>query len=169
MGHRVFKGEETAKKLLEGAQKAADQLCNMFVDGRLIRIRRGQQLGSNEGMLEDYVFAIQGLLALYQEDFNQRWFDTALQLQQAQDECFTGLGKRYSLSPLHNSPLPPRQDYLDGDLPSAQSTAITNLLTLNALNISDGEAAGAMLQQAERLLLAVGDTVMKSPLSHASY
>merc|ERR1719181_2361472 len=99
-------------------------------------------------MLEDYAFAIQGLLALYQQDFDVQWYNMAKQLQETLESSFGGLGKRYSLSPLQNSPLPPRQDFLDGDLPSAQATAISNLLTLNALALSkaDGDPAAKLLK-----------------------
>jgi len=174
MAHRVLRGNtesSAGKQFLEAAQRAAEQLLTMEVEGKLVRIVRAGQPGANEGILEDYAFSIQGLLSLFQEDQDPRWHEAAVRLQQLQDDHFSGLGKRYSLSPLHNSPLPPRQDFLDTDMPSAQSTAISNLLTLNALSLdpSNPDQAGVMLQQAERLLLAVGDAVMKSPLSHASY
>merc|ERR1711939_822026 len=102
-----------------------------------------------------------------------QWYDMALKLHGAQDEYFSGLGggKRYSLSPLQNSPLPPRQDFLDTDLPSAQATAISNLLTLNAVNLdpTNTKPAEKLLGQAEKLLLSVGDSIVKAPLAHASY
>jgi len=123
--------------------------------------------------LEDYAYVVQGLLALYQEDFNPEWYHHAVRIQEAQDQHFSGLGKRYSLSPLQRSPLPPRQDFLDSDLPSAQGTAISNLLTLNALTQEAGDGpeseSGKLLRHAEQLLLAVGDTVVKSPVAHAQY
>jgi len=171
MGHRVLRKEGLGKQYLEAAQKAAARLCEMVVDGKLMRIRHGEGHGASEGMLEDYTFSIQGLLALYQEDFDLQWYHKAVELQGLQDELFTGLGKRYSLSPLHNSPLPPRQDFLDSELPSAQATAITNLLCLNALSLDTANPgpAAELLQHAEKLLLAVGDSVVKAPLSHASY
>lgn len=171
VGHRIFRESENGRQFLEAAQRAAAQLCAMWVDGKLLRMVRGEVSGSADGMLEDYAFGIQGLLALYQEDFDVRWYEMAMQLQQAQDELFGGLGKRYSLSPLHNSPLPPRQDFVDSELPSAQGVAIHNLLLLNTLNLSSSkpQQADAYLQKAEQLLLAVGDSVVKAPLSHASY
>jgi len=117
-------------------------------------------------MLEDYALCVQGLLTLYQEDFDPQWFALASEMQAAQDAHFTGLGngKRYSLSPVQNSPLPPRQDFTDGDLPSPQAMVISNLLTLNALSQDP-----AQLKAAEKLLLAVGDAVVKSPLVHSQY
>lgn len=171
IGHRVCGGDETGKAFLAAAQKAAGQLRGMLSDGKLCRMIRGKTRSTNEGMLEDYALCIQGLLALYQEDFDVQWYELSLKLQEIQDELFSGLGKRYSLSPLHNSPLPPRQDFLDSEIPSAQSTAITNLLTLNALSLdlSNPKPAEKYLQKAEKLLLAVGDAVVKAPLSHASY
>lgn len=141
----------------------------MFVDGKLARISRGGVHANSEGMLEDYAFVVQGLLALYQEDFDYKWYEGALALQEAQENLFSGLGKRYSLSPVHNSPLPPRQDYVDTDLPSAQATCISNFLTLNAMEQANSKTADKMLKEAEKLLLAVGDGAVKAPLSHASY
>merc|ERR1712159_847780 len=147
----------------------------MFVEDKLMRLAWGEIISDNEGMLEDYAFAVQGLLALYQEDFNPEWYELAQRIQASQETHFSGLGKRFSLSPLEDSPLPPRQDFFDGaDLPSAQSTAITNLLTLNALlqtssDPAEGDAASKVLRQAEQLLLSVGDNVVKSPVVHAQY
>jgi len=115
---------------------------------------------------------VEGLLALYQEDFNMSWYELARELQDAQDSLFGGIGKRYSLSPVANSPLPPRQDYRDTELPSAQATAIANLLVLNAMSLEPGKnntESERFLQKAEKLLLAVGDSVVKEPLAHASY
>merc|ERR1711966_412041 len=115
----------------------------MYREDRLMRLKWKENLSEHEAMLEDYALAIQGLLALYQQDCDSQWYEMALKLQESQDAHFSGLGKRYSLSPLQNSPLPPRQDYLDGDLPSAQATAISNLLTLNALALNKADADSA--------------------------
>jgi len=173
LGHRILQGDmpEDASQFLAAAQRAAQQVRSMFLNGTLVRLKWNDTLSDHEGMLEDYALVIQGLLALYQQDFDTQWYDLALELQNTQDEHFSGLGKRYSLSPLQNSPLPPRQDYLDGEVSSAQATSISNLLTLNALSLSqlDPTLATKLLEQVERLLLAVGDNVVKNPVSHAQY
>merc|ERR1719409_951840 len=89
MGHRLCRGDECGKQFLAAAQRAAKQLCSMFVEGKLKRLAKGGSVSAHEAMLEDYAFSIQGLLALYQEDFDVQWYEMALKLQGAQDEYFS--------------------------------------------------------------------------------
>merc|ERR1711998_748292 len=97
-GHRVLCTEQNSKELSEqvlgSAQRAAKQLCSMFQDGKLNRCKWNESLSGIEGTLEDYAFAIQGLLALYQQDFDVQWYNMAKQLQETLESSFGGLGKR---------------------------------------------------------------------------
>ncbi len=75
-------------RYLAAARKAALMIKErLFSDGRLYRSYRGGR-GSVEGFAEDYAFLIQGLLDLYQADFEIGWLQWALDLQATQDRLF---------------------------------------------------------------------------------
>eukprot|EP00657_Telonema_sp_P-1_P007088 TRINITY_DN2669_c0_g2_i1.p1 TRINITY_DN2669_c0_g2~~TRINITY_DN2669_c0_g2_i1.p1 ORF type:complete len:611 (+),score=113.16 TRINITY_DN2669_c0_g2_i1:144-1976(+) len=168
--HEIFLSIDhtAALKYLTAAQTTAREIKTMlWRQGLLYRVGSTDPAHSSHtgGLLEDYAYLVQGLLALYQQDWDAEWLVWVDQLQDAIDQQFGGLGKCYSHAPLHSALLPPFQDFSDhGELPSPMSVCISNLLTLNALNGSEPQ-----LKAAERLLLAVGDSAVKSATTHSQY
>ena len=74
--------------IIEAATKAANFLRrNLTAQGRLLRSWRGEA-GSIAGFAEDYAFLIQGLLDLYEADWDSDWLKWALELQERQDALF---------------------------------------------------------------------------------
>ena len=83
-GHQLT-GDE---RYLEAARRAADfVLTKMMKDGRLLRTSRD---GHTHLMayLEDYAFLADGLMCLFESDFDPRWLSSARDLAKAMDEHF---------------------------------------------------------------------------------
>jgi uncharacterized protein len=117
---------------VEAARKAASFLReNLVADGRLLRTWR-EGAGSIGGFAEDHAFLIQGLLDLYEADFDPAWLEWALQLQTKQDQLFWDENGGSYFSSAAGDPLMAvrlKDDY-DGAEPSANSIAALNLLRL---------------------------------------
>ena len=76
-------------KYLSAAQRAAHFIRSSMTtwDGRLVRTwRAGRQKG--HAVLDDYAALIDGLIMLYQADFDPQWIRWASQLQDIQDQYF---------------------------------------------------------------------------------
>ena len=117
-------------RYLEAAQKAASFLrSNLTAQGGLLRSWRGEA-GSIAGFAEDYAFLIQGLLDLYQADWDSDWLKWALELQERQDALFRDEKGGGYFSSAAGDPLVSvrmKEDY-DGAEPSANSISALNLL-----------------------------------------
>ena len=124
---------------LESSIKAAEFVLKHLRDknGRLLRRWRNGE-AKFTAYLNDYAFLIQGLLDLYQSDFNPYWLHTALKLQSQQDRLFwdnesggyffsesseTGILKRVKI-------------FKDSALPSGNAVAALNLLRLGDLTLN---------------------------------
>jgi uncharacterized protein YyaL (SSP411 family) len=120
---------------LEGARAAALFLKRtLWQNGRLLRTYR-LGAGSIPGFAEDYAFLVQGLLDLFEADFDPAWLRWALDLQLAQDELFwDSVGGGYFSSPAEDSSILVRlKDDNDGAEPSSNSVSVRNLLRLSEL------------------------------------
>ncbi|MEI6338915.1 MAG: thioredoxin domain-containing protein, partial [Verrucomicrobiota bacterium] len=119
-------------RYLAAAAKSADFLKSQLTrDGRLLRTWRGEP-GHIAGFAEDYAFLIQGLLDLYEADFDLRWLKWAVGLQDGQDELFWDEKGGSYFSSAGDDPLVRvrmKEDY-DGAEPSANSISARNLLRL---------------------------------------
>jgi uncharacterized protein YyaL (SSP411 family) len=115
---------------IQAAQKAASFLRrNLTAHGGLLRSWRGEA-GSIAGFAEDYAFLIQGLLDLYQADWDSDWLKWALELQERQDALFRDEKGGGYFSSAAGDPLVSvrmKEDY-DGAEPSANSISALNLL-----------------------------------------
>jgi uncharacterized protein YyaL (SSP411 family) len=127
-GYQVL-GEE---KYLIAAQSAAQFIkTKMFRNGRLIR-RYALCSADIDGYLDDYSCLIEGLIHLYESDFDLKWLNWAKELQDIQDELFWDKengGYFYSNAP---ELIVKKKDYMDNATPSGNSVALLNLLRLNA-------------------------------------
>jgi uncharacterized protein len=119
------------RRYLAAAQGAADFLQNqLYPAGRLLRSYR-QSAGLTNGFAEDYAFLIQGLLDLYEADFDVRWLRWARELQVQMDALFADPKGGY-FSTEEGAPdilFRMKEDH-DGAEPSANSVAAMNLTRL---------------------------------------
>jgi uncharacterized protein len=110
--------------------------------------------------LDDYVFLIQGLLDLYEANFDPKLLSWALQLQSTQDRWFwdaSGGGYFTTRSGDHSVLFRTREPY-DGVEPSPSSVAAMNLLRL--WQITDGQS---WKQKADKTLATFSAILEKQP------
>ena len=126
---RVF-GEQ---RYVATAIRAADFILEqLFRDGDLLRSWR-DGASNIPGFAEDYAFFIQGLVDLYESDFQIRFLKMAVELQKRQDVLFRD-GDGYFSSRAGDPLVPLRmKDDYDGAEPSANSVSALNLLRLSRL------------------------------------
>ncbi len=117
---------------LAAAQGSAKFIkAELWKNGTLIRSYRE---GASEvaGFVDDYAALIQGLLDLYEADFDVSWLQWAITLQQKQDELFADAAHGGYFSVGTKDPhilIRMKEDY-DGAEPSPNSVSAMNLLRL---------------------------------------
>ena len=118
------------RRYLTVAQRAGDFLQKKLYQGRLLRSYRGTA-GVTNGFAEDYAFLIQGLLDLYEADFDVRWLRWAGELQVQMNALFTDpKGGYFSTEAGASDILFRMKEDHDGAEPSANSVAAMNLVRL---------------------------------------
>ncbi len=157
---RVDEDEARASRWLSAAQRTADfLLTTLWREGTLYRSWREGQLGP-AGFLEDYAALVLGLLALYQTDFNPRWFAAARQLTEALVDRFLDAenGGFYD-APADEDLLLRPKTLTDGATPSGNALAVMALLHMDAF---DGR--GDWRDLAERTLSLAAEAAVRNPL-----
>ena len=117
---------------LDAAIKNASFLLEtMRPHGKLLRTYRAGQ-AKLSGFLEDYSFVADGLLALYEATFNQRWLDASVDLADRMIQLFwdDGVGGFYDTSIEHDQLVVRPRDVLDNAQPCGGSVATEVLLKL---------------------------------------
>jgi uncharacterized protein YyaL (SSP411 family) len=118
------------RRYLIGAQRAGDFLQKKLYQHRLLRSYRGTA-GVTNGFAEDYAFLIQGLLDLYEADFDVRWLRWAGELQVQMNGHFADpKGGYFSTEAGASDILFRMKEDHDGAEPSANSVAAMNLVRL---------------------------------------
>jgi uncharacterized protein YyaL (SSP411 family) len=165
-------------RYLVAAQRAAkfllEQLCT--ADYRLVRSYRGLP-SVVHGFAEDYAFLIQGLLDLYESDFDIRWLKSAHNLQLKMNQLFADAqGGYFSTEAGAEDILFRMREDHDGAEPSANSIAAMNLVRLGSIfDREDFRSAASRLigsfhAALERMpaalpqMLAALDAVMAQPV-----
>jgi len=149
-------------RYLEAARRAADFLLASAWDedsGTLLRRYRAGE-AAIAGFLDDYAFFAQGLLDLYEADFDVRYLETAVKLTEAMRARFEDdAGGFFSTEEDGDAVLRIKDDY-DGAEPSGNSVAIRNLLRLGA--IAEGRG---YRESAERALQAFAARLNDAPVT----
>src|SRR5258708_19974185 len=118
---------------LQHAQKAADFLRNQLYPGRLVRSYR-QGASAVPGFAEDYAFLIQGLLDLYDADFDYQCLHWSIELQSQFDQRFADPAGGYFNTEGSSADILFRlKDDHEGAEPSANSVAAMNLIRLSRI------------------------------------
>ncbi len=151
-------------RYLAAAKRAAEFLWQKHrqPDGGLWRASLAGRAGT-PGMLEDYAYFAEGLVALYDATLEEVWLTRAQALADAMRTRFGNSGA-YALAeadPL--SPLPRPRDTSDGALPSANGVAVH---VLAALARRSGETR--FDEAAQSQLATLARTIMKTPSGHAT-
>jgi uncharacterized protein YyaL (SSP411 family) len=160
-------GEHAGSPLryLDAAARSAEfLLAELRPDGRLHRTWRAGK-ASQEVFLEDYAALINGLLELYQTDFNTRWFQAAQELADEMIAGFTDANGGFFDTPAWGETLLLRpKDLQDNATPSGSSLAVEALLRLAAF--SDRADYRTL---AERSFAAVAELSLRHPGSFAGW
>ena len=145
---------------LASAQKAAHFIReHLWKDGQLLRSYR-QGASEVGGFCDDYATLIQGLLDLYEADFDVAWLQWAVELQARQDALFLDPEHGGYFSVTKDAPnilLRMKEDY-DGAEPSPNSVAALNLLRLAQITGRKEDAT-----QAAATLGAFADQLSRAP------
>jgi len=151
-------------RYLKAAQNAARFIQrHLYKNDKLLRrFRQGE--ARHPGGLDDYAYLIQGLITLYETDFDERWVQWARRLQNKQDDLFwdskTG---GYFLSEKNANFLPVRKkEFADGARPNSNAVAVLNLLRLYNLTF-----AKEYQQKAKKVLSLIGDRMDRFPTGFA--
>ncbi len=148
-------------RYLAAAQRASEFLRRNLYQNRLLRSYR-ETAGTTYGFAEDYAFLIQGLLDLYEADFEVRWLEWAGELQQQMDTLFADpKGGYFSTEEGATDILFRMKEDHDGAEPSANSVAAMNLSRLARIygqvdfQQSAARAIGAFHPSLERMPAAL--------------
>ena len=127
-------GGDLARRYREAAERAANVILGglLGADGRLGRSwKDGRATG--QGVLEDYANLADGLLALYEATFEERWFATARQLADAILDRFVDPdGGFFDTATDHERLVTRPKDIQDNATPSGGAVATLVLLRLAA-------------------------------------
>ncbi|PST81568.1 thioredoxin domain-containing protein [Pedobacter yulinensis] len=143
------------------AARAADFILDRMVDGQgtLFRNYKDGKV-SIPGFLDDYAFFIDGLFALYEASFDERWLLQALSLTETVLAQFTDPeGPLLFYTPVGNEALIARKhEVLDNVIPSSNSAMAQNLRRLGICFDRDelSDKAAAMLAAAHPQMKSYG-------------
>ena len=121
-------------------------------DGRLFATARHGRAHLN-AYLDDYAFMIQGLIDLYESDFDPRWLREALTLNEVVLEHFDDpeLGGFYTTGDNHEQLIARLKAPMDGALPSGNG-----VMALNLLRLAELTGRGPLAKEAERTIRSRG-------------
>ena len=153
-------------RYLAAAVRAAEAIVGglLGADGVLGRSWKDGR-ASGAGVLEDYADLADGLLALYEATFDERWFTTAVGLAERILARFVDpAGGFFDTADDHERLVTRPKDVQDNAVPSGNATATTVLLRLAALT---GE--GRYRDAAERAMRTVTPFVARYPTGFAQW
>jgi uncharacterized protein YyaL (SSP411 family) len=146
----------------KAARRGAEFLIGRMLDSNFgILLRRYRQADASiPGFLDDYAFFTQGLVDLYEAQFDRRHLELAIRLTEKQHELFEDGQQGAFFNAAADDPslvLRVKEDY-DGAEPSGNSVAALNLLRLAQMT---GRAD--FRESAERLIGAFGSRISTLP------
>ncbi len=151
------------RRFLEAAQRAANYvLVGMRQkDGALFATARHGKAHLN-AYLDDYAFMIQGLIDLYETDFDPRWIREAMALERVLGERFEDkdAGGYFTTASDHEHLIARLKSPQDGALPSGNGVQALNLLRLAELT-----GKHELAESAQRTLVAFGSFVNRYPIA----
>jgi uncharacterized protein len=146
------------------ARNAEFLLTALRPDGRLRRAWRNGTT-TDAVFLEDYAALILGLLELYQTDFDNKWFKSAVELADEMIEKFSDPEGGFFDTPHDGETLLIRpKDITDNATPSGNALACEALLKLAAYTDN-----GKYRDLAEQSLALIGDSALQHPLGFARW
>ncbi|MGV7220574.1 MAG: thioredoxin domain-containing protein [Nitrospinales bacterium] len=150
-------------KYLEAAQNSARFIKDkLYIDGRLARrFRDGNVKG--QATLDDYAYLIQGLITLYEADFDEVWLRWAIELQTSQDKIFWDTDDGgYFFAEEKGNFLPIRKKNFDDNArPNSNAVSALNLLYLYNYTFEK-----TYREKARKIFEVAGELMVKFPLGY---
>jgi uncharacterized protein YyaL (SSP411 family) len=161
---RILGRQDYTEVAVQNAQFLYDNLRTG--EGRLLRTWKAGSEARYNGYLEDYAYLADGLLALYQAVFDERWFQWAEELAQMMLEHFRDeeAGGFYDTSDDHEDLIHRPKDVQDNAVPSGNAMAATVLLTLSLFT-----GKGDYWDLAEQTVGAMGAAMAQYPTGFAQW
>ncbi len=151
------------ERFLKAAQRGAIFLRERLDHGSrelLRRYRDGEPKIS--AFLDDYAYLIQGLLDLYESDFDGRWISWAVDLQRRQDERLWSTSHRaYFYAENSEDRLCQTIEFGDSAEPNANGVSTLNLLRLYSLTYNEEN-----FRRAKDLLLHFVEQLQRHPIGY---
>ena len=162
---RAFAGSDKGKYYNTLATRNAEfLLSSLYKEGQLRRLWRNNRT-TNEVFLEDYAALTLGLLELYQTDFDNRWFKSALELADEMIERFHDPKGGFFDTPIDGEALVIRpRDMQDNAIPSGNALACEVLLQLAAFT-----DRGSYRDLAEGALKTISEAAVRYPTAFARW
>ena len=149
------------QRFLDAARRAAKFVLEGMrqPDGRLYATARHGRAHLN-AYFDDYVFLVQGLIDLYESDFDADWLREADRLAAIVDDRFEDAehGGWFTTGRDHETLIARLKNPHDGALPSG-----TGVQALNLLRLAELLGRGEMARRAERAILSVGALANRYP------
>lgn len=151
------------KKYLKAAENAAEFIKKNLYDVESMQLYRRWREGERKiaGMADDYSFLIQGLIDLYESDFDYRWFKWAMKLTNEQTRLFYDKENSgfFMTRKGHDKNINIRiKEDTDSVIPSASSVAVSNLFRLARFTDSK-----EYILMAEKTMQSVLSRINQSP------
>ncbi len=162
---RVIDSDDLGRRYRTVAIRNAEFLVtSLRPNGRLRRSWRDGKT-TNAVFLEDYAALILGLLELYQTDFDNKWFTSAVELADEMIEKFSDPDGSFFDTPHDGeSPLIRPKDIADNATPSGNALACEALLKLAAFTDD-----GRYRDLAEQTLTIASESALRYPLGFARW
>ena len=151
-------------RYLAAAQKAARFIRNhLYREEKLLRRYRDGE-ARHPASLDDHAYLIQGLLSLYESDFDEAWLEWAVQLQEKQDALFwDAKAGGYFLSGQNASLLPVRsKTFADSARPNGNAVSAVNAMKLHGFTLEE-----KFLTKAQTMLKLAAERVDATPAAYA--
>ncbi len=160
MGGAVLREARYAEAARRAAEFLATAMYSVETGYLMRRYREGD--AAIPGFLDDYAMAAQGLLDLYEAQFDLRHLQLAMRLTEKQRELFEDRkhGGFFSTDARDSSLVMMVKEDYDGAEPSGNSVAALNLLRLAQIT-----GRGELRESAERLLAAFGPRLIAAPVA----
>jgi len=148
-------------KYLKSAQEAVKFIQkNMVRDGHLLRRYRDGE-AKFVGTLDDYAYLIEGLIELYQTDFNNDWLTWAIELQDIQNKLFwDDKDGGYFFTPKEGDVnlIVRTKEFIDDARPNSNAISALNLMQLYHLTYRE-----EYRKLVDTLMMSVGQLIEKAP------
>lgn len=148
-------------RYVQAAERAAKRIVsNAWSEGRLHR-RLEKEAHRKGSVLDDYALFVDGLIGLYQADYNAAWLDWAEKVQAAQHRVFWDKERGAYFYAGDDLLLRPKI-FIDGELPNGNAYSALNLLRLYAFTYNE-----AYKEQFDKVLIEATEPLVNDPSDYS--